>query len=680
MTTASPKLYDLLDEPSLAGAHDAWRAPWEQIADTTTLLGVRMGDDRWVFPDHAFRPFLSQSAKQIDFTQALPKDWERGEPRSEEVLRRLKRTAHLYATSSRDSRRGAHHTKGTHVRRALSMTTVVDSAKALLKTTRFLLETGRTSAVVDDCPDGTAVFSTQTPKDREAIETAGGKFLNEAHARLAAMVEDGIITDWLTFPLSTKAAPNPLQNATNPLDDALFAQVLEASLFWSQACEDVVALYQELTSLNTPINDTRKQQAMLRQALADFQGTTLTAGVDFPYGIALDHTTVYNLGQVHKPMRFMRKLMFLCQSSNAFLLATATGMRPSELDTLPRDPLHTTAQGTVLAGLAFKGQDAFAGQDRDWPLPERAVQAVHRQMAMANALDPNGSFLWFSPPIGNSASKGQAVSVQISPSFAYLSYPNGETLCGRNDLSVYRVRTSVARLMALSVQGGPLALLTVYGHKDIHETMGYYRARGDFEQELSETISTVSKALGETILTEHMAGVLPSRTAQMVATTLDGLGVSPTLPKDGLDVFGTPVLLEAAEILGEGAEMVRTGVLCTARSTGQGLCVTRSGARDAANCSTACPYRFELSAALDDRKRIADNHLAQLADLPSQEMFRLHFARTGLLTAIQGFEGPLAPYQTDARVLDALRPLLATPQAVPAAMASTLLALFGAST
>lgn len=679
MKTTSTKLHTLMDASTVLDIADLWRAPWEAIAEDATLLGVRMADDVWAFPDVAFQPFVTPGGKRIDFTKALPEGWNRDEQRSEAVLRRLKRMVRLYALSGVESRRRSFVHKGTPVRRALSMASVIEGAHALLKVARFALDTGRASSVADTCPDGHALFAFQEPADRSAFEAEGGKALKECQARFAGLVSDGLLTDWFPFAFAAKATTGkPLQNATDPLDDALFARLLQAALFWSKAGQDAPALMDKLEALGTKgMGDRLKAARLAHEAISSFRGQVLTPGAPFPYGLMSEKVLLRRLDEVKGPFRFVARVVLLAQCSNALLLATATGMRPLEINTLPRDALRRTAEGVVLSGLAFKGQDAYGGQDRDWPLPEVARLAVERQMALAARFDPGGERLWFAPAMVHGQASDFAISLAISGAFNAVHDDAGVPLCGPNEISIYRVRTSVARLMALSAQGGPLALLTVFGHKDITETMGYYRARGDFEQELSETITAVSRALGETMLAEHQAGVLPARTAKMVQTTLDGLGAAANIPQDGPDLFGSKLLVDAAEILGSGAEMVRPGVLCTARGTGQGLCATRTGARDVANCATACPYRFELAAALDDRRRVAETHLAQMEGLAPTEVFRLHFARTGLLAAIQGFEGPLAAYRTDVRVLDAVRPLLDTPQAVSSALSSTLSALFG---
>ncbi|WP_417729585.1 hypothetical protein [Roseovarius sp.] len=635
----------------LAFGLDAWRTDWSDLVADRAFFGIDMDDDVWRFPDALFRRKTTDALRRIDFCRVLPEAWLRNDTRSETLLRRVKRMVRVLAVSGLSSTRKTSAKGTSSVSRAMGALTLVTTAQDLLSAVKALVEEGLIDFTrSDDCPDGGPIFSHLDEADFKIAWEAGGKHFRAAFNRLCDVRDRGLLDDWVSFARPMEVRPTRSgANATEVYDDAYFTDIIQAALEWSAIGADIGSIVQNISGIDSDGMVASALADARRKVLSEYRGQTFSARTIFAYQTLFADGPLENLVDTSRPVDALVRVFNTVQVSNALLLTVATGMRPAELDDLPRDCLAEGPVGPILKGAAFKTADEPHGDPRDWPLPSRAVEMLRRQIALADIVDPDGLYLWVDPPMGHGQDKDIPVSVRMRDTYRCLCGPDGVPFAVRGAVTVYRTRTSIARLLALSVQGGPHILYTVYGHRNIEETMGYYRARGDFEQELSETIDAVSTALGEDLISQFDDGELPARTARLVQTTLDTLSEAPSL-RNGPDATGYDRLADAARILGTGVELVRPGVLCTARGTGRGACADASGLREPANCTDGCRYRFETAIALQDRKIRAEAHLAELAKLDRSDVFRYRFARDGLLAALGSFEGVLGPYRTDARV------------------------------
>lgn len=635
----------------LAFGLDAWRADWRDLVDDRAFFGIAMDDDVWRFPDTLFRRKVTPSMRRIDFSQALPADWNRNDARSEALLRRIKRMVRVLAVSGLSSTRKSSAKGTSSVSRALGALTLVTVAQGLLLAIRGLAEEGLIDVInTDECPDGHPIFSHLTEPEFRIAWERGGKHFRAAFTRLSDIRDRGFLDDWVTFERPMENRPTQTDtNATEVYDDAYFSDLIQAALEWSAISADLGAIVKEISEIDGVGMEAPALADARRKVLQEYRGRSFSGQTIFAYQTLFSGEPLENLAATRRPVDTLVRVFNTVQASNALLLTVATGMRPGELDELTRDCLSEGPVGPILRGATFKAVDEPLGNPRDWPLPRRAVEVVRRQIALAEIVDPGGSYLWVDPPMGHGKDKDIPISVRMRDTYRHLCGPDGVPFADRGTVTVYRTRTSIARLLALSVQGGPHILYTVYGHRDIEETMGYYRARGDFEQELSETIDAVSSAIGNDLISQFEEGVLPRRTARLVQTTLDALSETPSL-RNGPNATGYDRLADAARILGTGVELVRPGVLCTARGTGRGACADVSGLREPSNCTDGCRYRFETEIALQDRKIRAEAHLFDLTTVSPSDIFRYRFAVDGLLEALGTFEGVLAPYRTDNRV------------------------------
>lgn len=640
----SAKLHTVMPDEPAQHQVNVWRDPWPALVARPGLFGNRFESDIWIVPQH-LAPRIEKTKLRIDFGAAIPLDWP--DPESAvAVVRRLKRIAYLVAVSGTERLAGIGDSKSRRRTQTISASTWSAYMRAYIVAARYALSHGLASSVPDDCPDGTPLFSSLSIADIERMAAEALQVIPEALARLVRVREAGRISDAPQQSFTHKRGGTKDQNATMPLEDAHLTAVIEAALFLSDLSSRVTQVVMRLKDVPAGGRQAIAMRKILVQDAAQIIGARDLTG----YTIARTSTRdpVRSLAEIQEPAVVVPQLFMISQTATAMIVAFATGMRPYELDALRRDCLEQTAIGTVLAGNAFKGGDEVQGVLRHWPLPRRAVEAIRRQQAIADCLEPGGDSLWCARPLGRV--KTEPVSRQFTAHFRQIVDATGTVPWGDEPIYEYRIRTSVARLIALSIQGGPHAVSAVYGHDDIAQTKGYYRARGDFEQEMSRVTRDVRRAVGERLILEAKESTLPPRTASMVERTLDLVRDVAGVPKNGPRSLGTEDMAEAALIIGGDATVVRPGVLCTARGRFQGLCSQTVGQREPANCTLGCRFRFETAAALDDRRRRLAWHLDKIDGLDPSDLMRLAFHETGVIEAISGLEGEVNSYAGDLRL------------------------------
>ena len=365
--------------------------------------------------------------------------------------------------------------------------------------------------------------------------------------------------------------------------------------------------------------------------------------------------------------------------TNAVYTAFVTGIRDRELTALPFNPLVALdGSGNVydqLMGYDLKTSDEITGDMRDWPLPKIAVKIVHGTQALHKARQtllrtplPDHLFCW---------NPHAPISV-----VRLLCDERGYR--GPRDGIVKRMRPSSAQLVA-DVSRSPLAVQRVLGHSTIEAGIGYRKSRPDAEYlELIEKGTLAhDRAIGSKMVsTVTTDGATERMTRGIVRMGIDRVAtmefynpkaaVAAKRLQSRIDEVRPTHFSEIYEMLGEDRYMVdefigenvaqpRPYQFCTATKGGanfSGACSKTDNVVNASKCKSYCPYNFEALASLDLR-----------AEWVEKELDRGHFSRDDIDTShplfygsamkildwINGFEGPLAPYREDLRILSIMK-------------------------
>lgn len=479
---------------------DLWRAPWERVRSIAVIDPEGLDPDRWVMPAERFPEHARASVRTIDFGPIARPVSGRAPDIQVGLVRRAKRMALLLALQA-----GVRGEATLH--RPMSAATLAGHGRELVRQVVRRLEKGPAVLRADDCPDGLALFS-----DLGADWWLGtGRNAGLLCARLAAIAPAEALSDRPVDAgrlVPTKAERTALENETAPYVDDHLTAILAAAGEFSALSADLGRLFlfdQE------PLSGSRRGRVLDRlDRFRAFRGAVLHADHAFGWspgqmvtGVAQEGDgPVWRYGDARSPGVAIRRLLGLAQGGNAFMAAFGAGLRPEELNGLPRDCLVALEPSIgVLRGFRLKDSDAVRGEPRDWPMPELAVDAIRRQAALAAIIEPEGDSLWFAVGELRTGAK-QYASMQAASALGGLLDRDGGSIAGNEPFNLRRIRASVARLVALSTQGAAHVLYEVFGHDRIETTLGYMRAKGD----LAEEIEAIEERLRQARTDEEVVG------------------------------------------------------------------------------------------------------------------------------------------------------------------------------
>lgn len=425
-----------------------------------------------------------------------------------------------------------------------------------------------------------------------------------------------------------------------PLPDDFIAHMGTCSLWLTQELSGSILtaadfVYSMFSNLEHEFSQLKKYHQYLHQVekfLQNFKWTD-SKGVEIgslPFELSLSkfgsnshlkrkEVRVDNVWPPRNFSQFMG-LMNTLQAAHLFIISMSMAARRSELLHLQRDCLIHSKNGLSYAiGKTFKLVDAFEGEERDWVLPNAAVNAIERQRKLVcigekigsrDAQPPSksplfGNHLW--AQLGTSASSRRTEPL-IDINKALVKYAKDlglEANPGGQRMRSHRIRKTIARLVALALIEAPKILKQVFGHKSIEMTLTYILS----DENLRADIEVVSRELRIMRAKEAVEAMMEAEAKGRGSLQFGGYGGPAALAlqravnqttkrarESGVD-WGASDALELASILtlgGKAWQLVRQGVVCTKfPGTESGPCNKSKGHPEPASCSSLCHHRLE---------------------------------------------------------------------------------------
>ncbi len=304
-------------------------------------------------------------------------------------------------------------------------------------------------------------------------------------------------------------------------------------------------------------------------------------------------------------------LLQLLQMAHLWIVLLSVGSRIGEMLSVRAGSVVHSSDGTPFAnGLTYKLVDAAGGVERDWPLPDVALEAVRQQEELSAlikslgylSLDPNNSEsvseddqspLW--SRVGSAGEFTSDVNRQLramSINLGLTDKPGGSTLV------THRFRKTVARLAALALAGAPKILMDLFGHKSIEMTLYYILTDPVVQAEINKVVEEVAVMRAKDAIEdiETYGGPAAKKIAGMVIQERARLG------RD----LGANDIRQLAEVLtlsGQSWAMVRPGVICTKLPGSAGPCTKQVGRPEPSRCRWTCDHRLEEAMLRDDVDR-----------------------------------------------------------------------------
>ena len=362
------------------------------------------------------------------------------------------------------------------------------------------------------------------------------------------------------------------------------------------------------------------------------------------------------------PPRNAAQVLGLCrtlQTAHMFITGLSMGARRTELGTLKRTCVQYATDGRPYAeGRTFKLVRRHDGEERDWQLPDLAVQAIEQQARLVSLFerlsgighprDPDefevGDHLWGQGGGGGRGSRDAPLSnAAIGSSLLEYARALGmDKAPGGQALRPHRFRKTLARLVALAITHAPKILQDVFGHKSIEMALYYILTDKDLMAEIEEVAKELRVMRAQEVIRdlvsadETQAALIKAAgtsSTSIVGLNLGGYGGNAAVTvhralnmhrdnahRRGED-WGATEVRELAEILtmqGRTWQLVRPGVLCTKAIGQAGPCNKKRGQPEPARCQTKCDYRLEEAWHRED----VDATIAEALQLYEDELSR----------------------------------------------------------
>lgn len=569
----------------------SWTCPWSEIAHYPITPDSIVNDDIWIIPMEWAPPHGRQlSFRKIDFSKAVVGILT--DEDAEAIKRRLKRLAVLDRFQT--LRAG---------RKSIPPATPITWVKkycGLIKAVRYVLENKVLNEVKSECPDGFQIFANLSESDLLDVKRACPAWANSNIPRYNALFNAGLFDDWPAGDVSPfDFKPREGSRVSDPFSDTAFAAIVKSALWLNSIQDSVLEAYLEIKDVETTSSGARRSalvQEYRRELVQNWEGDGLTLGLQFPFWFETSGRRMQIKRYEKWPLDTvlsLRTLLQRCQTANAILILSATGMRIGELASLSRTSLSMKGNRWYLTANTYKDTDLLGGEEREWPLPKVAASAYSAQLRLSKFLG-HGSDFWFT---GTKPKHDYSV---LSLDGALRHYGDttgpvgGDSLANIDGrLSAHRFRFSVSRLVSLSLTGASQVLFDVLGHDDIEVTLGYAQRDPELAEDINRIRAEVKAIRIETVFNRDSQN--GGRAAALVSRCKTEL-----LARLGKEVLETDDIGEAASILGE-AEVVKPGVLCTAQPFERGACSSPLGIRDHGTCSPVCSHRLETAVSKQDR-------------------------------------------------------------------------------
>lgn len=629
-----------------------WTLDWHELRKLIMFPEIDIDDDKWILPPHLINK--SQSRRTLDFSkvgQSLNDESQKVANR-----RRLKRLALIYGlvvladveipVTLRRRQRFARH--------ALSLSSWRSNFESILKLANDCLNDNSNLRFSDSCPDGQTIFSSVERGKFQDFITNGYATMVNTYGRFDDLYLSGYFDDWISNVSVPKRQRSVNTNKHQPFTDEDLTRILDTSIKLSQVSVEGARLFSQYRNefsvkLGEPEHAARTKlwKTLAERLSAAIDPIKLTDYID-----GNDDLHLFDSNDRSRIPRYIGAIVRASESSNAAILAFSTGLRPDELNNLKKDCVRYTRLGYCLRGLVVKGDTTGHGIPRDWPLPALAVNAIKNQIKIIDLISPNAESLWIDSLKMNSKTDNFiTVSVRFNQFYHKLQDSGGVSLEDIRPINIYRLRTSAARIVALSIRGGTKAASTVLGHSSIIETIGYYKARGDFDQEFAETVKEVQAAFGREIVESCKNSLTPRKLQELVspifAATAEQEGES---VKDGPRELGEENTFDAFLAVGGAFRLVRKGVLCSAINSSLGKCAQARGRIDISKCQTDCSLRYETASFVEDRRDAISWALDNWSSIDRREVVLRKNLIDTLFEAICGYDGYINSSIEDVRI------------------------------
>lgn len=502
-------------------------------------------------------------------------------------------------------------------------------------------------------------------------------------ARFARFAERGFWTDVPSAALAPAPPPSPQgdapvppkgpkNNPYLPMNDKFVAEagyrvawVVETLGPALLECGQGIREIRKANMLSEGVRETQRwrRTELSKKFLADFDWKAPDGSpiVNLPF--PMHFSGMGKGGKFSWPPRLMsqaRMLLRVLQSAHLFVSLLSTGGRISEMLSLQPGSITESPNGIALTnGRTYKLSFLVDGEERDWPLPAIAIQALKQQeelaaLAILGDDDSDGDEDGDADSVANADEAGDDVDIVAVESIWTREGGSGERIdgeynkylrnvvkifglseeFGKGNLHAHRFRKTTARLIALAIVGAPKILMDLFGHKQIGMTLHYILADPDIRAEMLEVARAQTIMLAKTAITQADECGGPAAKELQSAVKAERFRMGSDFGEDSLQE-----LAETLTINGRHWQLVRPGVLCTKGPQVAGACTPSTAMPEPSRCRSRCDHRLELAFLKEDVDKSIEFAVKELRQaVADDDDAKAEMWRGQILTNIGRFE------------------------------------------
>lgn len=212
--------------------------------------------------------------------------------------------------------------------------------------------------------------------------------------------------------------------------------------------------------------------------------------------------------QYKKPrnLTHLSYLLFACQLSVIQLLSLVIGARWSEIKSMPIDCVSSKRNDSglayVLDAKTFKLSLRVDGDDHQWPISGRLGRMLKMQREAAILVNgEDWPYLWFGST--RRLFDGRKPMLQVDQQLKIFARRHSLTkYLGKSKFHHHRFRKTVARLVVIALNGGPMILRELFGHTTLAMTMTYILSDPELRDELRRVAEEENKLTAKAFIDE----------------------------------------------------------------------------------------------------------------------------------------------------------------------------------
>lgn len=376
-----------------------------------------------------------------------------------------------------------------------------------------------------------------------------------------------------------------VQAQWQPLPDTFVAQ---AGAIWLDYTEKILP---KLLLVLADIRDNAKiTQRSLRDSTFQVLSDVQWPAVCFPF-------------REPKSLQRLISVANYCQLSVIQLLSLAVGPRWSEVKRMPITSVTTKRLDGqtryILEARTFKFSQMIHGTEHHWPIATRIGTMLERQTKLVKCINGDAwPYLWTG--FTTTLFDGQKPLIQVDHLLKRFAkkYDLIDLLNG-GKFHHHRFRKTVARLVVIALNGGPMILKELFGHETLAMTMRYILANEELRDDLRNVADSENRLIAEIFVSNEgtLKGGGATYFREVIRRAREEITVLvPTGKSDQADL-SLDDLMEFISSEPEGVQIKQVlpqVIGCIKPLSENGECMKAGGMPDIALCSKSCRWHLQM--------------------------------------------------------------------------------------